>query len=650
MKNIYLLSCALFLIFSCSKEQSDVSNLKDTELNLVTYDKLKRDKDIEIAFDYFKDKKFEKFYQKSKEIEQQSVRANDTLGIVSANVNIGCYFLNTQLNDSAYYYLNKAERLSMKTKSKPMMEYIFQYKSNVLWSQRNFTAAEALAIKALKIGKHKKNYNLIYDCYITLGNSLYGLNDFPKAIEYYQKSVETAHHLKSDPNYLIFRLQSLNYISKVYQKSEEYKKSIIFAEQGLKFKDVSTTHPLIYCYLTNNLAYSKFKLGDKTSLHQFQETLRIGDSLKSIPIQITSKTYLGEFHLAEKDTIKANFYFKDAQMVAHKNNVFDDELKIIKLLAEANPKGKAFYFDRYIFLNDSLQHVERATQNKFARIEFETDEITTERDSLTIEKQNLLMQQWLIAGVSVFSLLSIFLWFKNKSQKSKTRELLLKQEQQKANEEIYQLMLRQQQQMEEGKNVEKQRISLELHDGVMGKLSAVRLNLYASLYKVNLLNDNSISAQIDEIQAVEKEIRNIAHDLSTNLFSGNSNFIEIVRALFKKIENHSEIQFELQVSEAVNWDLINTLIKINLYRILQEALQNIEKYADAKKVAVTMDLTDSNEINVTIADDGNGFDTSQKKSGIGHANMKIRMEELNGKFLIESQISKGTKINLIIPV
>ena len=226
----------------------------------------------------------------------------------------------------------------------------------------------------------------------------------------------------------------------------------------------------------------------------------------------------------------------------------------------------------------------------------------------------------------------------------------MQQEQQKANEEIYQLMLDQQQKIEEGKNIEKQRISLDLHDSVMGKLTAVRLNLYVALVKNNLVDDLAFSKQIDEIQDVEKEIRSIAHDLNSNLFSDNANFIGIVKQLFNRIENHSQIHFNLHVSDALNWDLVSNTIKINLYRILQEALQNIEKYANAKQVAIVMTLSDANEIEIEISDDGNGFDRSKKSFGIGLKNMKQRTEEIKGTFSIQSEIKKGTKISLTIPL
>ena len=490
---------------------------------------------------------------------------------------------------------------------------------------------------------------LIYDCYITLGNSLDGVKNYDKAIEYYKKAIEATDDLKLEPEYLMLKAMPYNYIANIYRKKKEYENSIKVVEQALRFDNFKKNNTTVYCYLINTLAYSKFKLGDESSQHQFFEVLKIADSTNNIPVQITSRTYLGEYFLVKKDTLRAISYFKDAQAQAHSNSIFEDELKILKFLAQANPNDKSFYSNRYISLNDSLQYVERDTRNKFARIEFETDEITTERDSLTLKAENLSLQRWVIIAVAVLSIVIIVFWFMSKSQKAKTIELLLKQEQQKANEDIYQLMLSQHQKIQEGKNIEKQRISLELHDGVMGKLSAVRLNLYAALYKSKLINDQTFSLQIDEIQAVEQEIRNIAHNLNSNLFSDNSNFIAIVKELYLKIENHSRIQFNLEVSDAINFDLINNTIKINLYRILQEALQNIEKYAEASHVEIVMTQINSGHIEVIISDDGKGFSPHHRISGIGIENMKIRIHELGGTFSIESELNRGTKIDLTIP-
>lgn len=677
MKTIkILLFCSVFFL-SCTQEKKDTTflldksdidslitnalnkktNLKTRLLNanrayeiIESNDSIKSKNFIDLATVFFELGNKKKYLDLSKKLYKKSILNKDHNGIAESSYCIANYYYNEADYDSAYIYFTKSEKSFLHIKDKLVMaSYLKNIRANILTFKKDYIEAENLSVDALKIAKQQKYDLLIYNCYITLGNSLDGLENYDKAIEYYKKAIEATDNLRLDPQYWTLRVMPYNYIANVYQKKKDYDSSIKIVSQALKFDNFKKSNRTIYCYLINTLAYSKFKLGDKTSLNQFEETLKIGDSIKSIPVQITSKTYLGEYYLAQRDTVKANHYLKGAQMQSHENNIFEDELKILQLLAQANPNDKSFYSNRYISLNDSLQVVERATRDKFARIEFETDEITTERNSLTVKAQYLSFQRWIITAVALFSIIIIVLWFKNKSQKAKTRELLLKQEQQKANEDIYHLMLNQQQKIQEGKNIEKQRISLELHDGVMGKLSAVRLNLYASLYKANLIEDEIFALQIDEIQAVEQEIRNIAHDLNSDLFSDNSNFIAIVKELFAKIENHSQIHFVLQVSDSVNWDLINNTIKINLYRILQEALHNIEKYANAKNVAVIMTQTDSNEIEVTISDDGNGFDTRQKKDGIGIKNMKTRIKELSGTFDIESEIKKGTKVNLIIP-
>lgn len=611
---------------------------------------VENDKFVKQALVFYDAGNNDKYLYLLKKLYKQSISKEDYNGISESSYYIANYYYNEAKYDSAYFYFTKAENSFLKIKDKVLLaSYIKNIRANILTFKKDYVGAEKLSIEALKVAKEEKFNLLIYDCYITLGNSLDGVKNYDKAIEYYKKAIEATDDLKLESEYLMLKAMPYNYIANIYRKKKEYENSIKVVEQALRFDNFKKNNTTVYCYLINTLAYSKFKLGDESSQHQFFEVLKIADSTNNIPVQITSRTYLGEYFLVKKDTLRAISYFKDAQAQAHSNSIFEDELKILKFLAQANPNDKSFYSNRYISLNDSLQYVERDTRNKFARIEFETDEITTERDSLTLKAENLSLQRWVIIAVAVLSIVIIVFWFMSKSQKAKTIELLLKQEQQKANEDIYQLMLSQHQKIQEGKNIEKQRISLELHDGVMGKLSAVRLNLYAALYKSKLINDQTFSLQIDEIQAVEQEIRNIAHNLNSNLFSDNSNFIAIVKELYLKIENHSRIQFNLEVSDAINFDLINNTIKINLYRILQEALQNIEKYAEASHVEIVMTQINSGHIEVIISDDGKGFSPHHRISGIGIENMKIRIHELGGTFSIESELNRGTKIDLTIP-
>lgn len=659
-KNITLLiSCLLFITcnrkdkpVSFGSENSDFQNERNIDLDEIKlllkdrpYDTIMRNHFSVIANKYAYS---DKFYKVSQIIYNQSEKIKDTIGLIKAKTNYGLYHLYNFSNDSSFYYFTQAEKLTLKTKGNPMLGLILQSKADLHWSYKDYSLSETTATSALRIAKKNDDKKLIYSCYITLANSLTGMNKNTIALDYYNKALVAVNSLKEIPQYSVLKAQTHNYIALIYQKQNQHQKVLDYIKNNIRLDQLKKEDVNMYLYVINTLAYSKFKLKDKFSLTSLQETHRIADSIKSFPIKITSKIHLAEYYYSVKEQSKALSYLRDAQIMAHENKIFEDELKALNLLSQIDTKNQSKYHKRIIKLNDSINAIERATQDKFARIEFETDEITKQKEIVEEEKSVLLTRLFLLSGFGLLSIMLIVLWFKNQSQKVKTKQLLLEQEHQKDKEEIYQLMLSQQQKIEEGKQIEKRRISQELHDGVMGKLSSIRMNLFV----LNKKTDPETIAQclnyIKEIQNIEKEIRTISHELNSNLFSDNVNFVSIVENLFTSIKNHTDINFQLKVDDQIDWETINNNIKINIYRIIQEGLQNIDKHANAQNVFIAMDkLNDS--ISINIIDDGIGFNQNIKKEGIGLSNMKARMDEINGKFSIESKPQNGTKINLIIP-
>lgn len=98
----------------------------------------------------------------------------------------------------------------------------------------------------------------------------------------------------------------------------------------------------------------------------------------------------------------------------------------------------------------------------------------------------------------------------------------------------------------------------------------------------------------------------------------------------------------------IQWDVVSNKDKIHIYRILQELLHNIHKHAQANQVNISI-TSKNNVICLTIEDNGQGFDVSKAKSGIGIKNMKARIAELKGDFNINSERNKGTKIRIEVP-
>ncbi|MFO7674669.1 MAG: histidine kinase, partial [Lutibacter sp.] len=341
------------------------------------------------------------------------------------------------------------------------------------------------------------------------------------------------------------------------------------------------------------------------------------------------------------DTVKALINAEEAHKLAQEVSNNRDVLASLLLLSNLDTKNASHYFKNYADLSESLQTEERKIRDKFTRIRFETDEY--------IEKTELLSTQKMMISVGSFvALLILSLLYFLKVQRAKNKELLFEKEQQKSNVEIYSLMLKQQSSLEEGRLKERHRIAEDLHDGVLGKIFGTRL----ALGFLNIKGDNETIAKhkiyVDELQNIEKEIRTISHELKNEILSSQTDFIKIIENLLNTQSEIGGFNFKI-INNKITWDIIDNKIKINFYRIIQEAIQNINKYSKAKNVIIAFDLI-NDSVYLNIEDDGLGFDASRKSKGIGIKNMKSRVSKLNGNFDIKSAVNKGTKISIFVPV
>jgi len=317
-------------------------------------------------------------------------------------------------------------------------------------------------------------------------------------------------------------------------------------------------------------------------------------------------------------------------------------MESLKLLEELDPENALAYNREYIRVADSLQKEERRIRNKFDRIRFETDETLAQNQALA--RQNLL---WIGIAFGVFlfgvALMIIVL------QRIKNQRLRFQQQQQEANQEIFNLMLSQKQKVEEGKQSEQKRISEELHDGILGEMNGIRMVLLG----LNSKKDEAAIAfreqAIEKLKEVQEEIRTISHELNDASYQKFHNFINSLEDLLKNICEPAKLDYQLTYDHDVDWDNLQGITKINLYRIFQESLQNCVKHAQASKVYVSMETTEKDMV-ITIQDNGRGFDTVKSKKGIGHRNIKSRMNKIKGRWYLKSAPGVGTTLVLEIPL
>lgn len=603
---------------------------------------------FKLAGRYYNIEKYEDYHKVSKDVYKMSLVAHDSTNIARGLNYIGDYFCEKFITDSAYYYYSKSEKVYDKIRNSEGSNTVKFAKARILFFEKDFAGSETVIVEILKSAIQEKNYRLMYECYLTLGNILEGVSNFSESEKYYNKAFKTTDFLKEEPQYQLLRAQIYNYLGILYTKKGEYQLAIKYLQQALQFTDFKISEPILYSNLLNNLGYAMVKSSSIKAEKFLLKAYKIRDSLDYGPGIVTSKMSISEYNLLKKDTVLAIENSNFSRQKAHKLKLFDDELKAIGLLSKIDKKNKVEHMERYVALTDSLHNQERITRNKFARIEFETDEIITEKNVIEEEKDEISKQRWTILGLSLIAFLFGFMIYTNRLQSAKNRELLLEQEQQKANEEIYQLMLDQNNRIDEGRQAEKKRIAQELHDGIMSKLTSTRLNLFILSKKNDEETIKKCITHIDGIQEIEKEIRAISHDLNRDIFAAKDSFKAIIQALFENQKSISDANYSVEIDDSISWENIDSPTKMHLYRIFQESLQNIYKYAKAKNVLAVINKVD-NQIDIEIKDDGQGFDVKKSKEGIGLKNMNARIASINGTINFESEKGKGTKIKINIP-
>jgi two-component system NarL family sensor kinase len=596
---------------------------------------------IRIAYSNLVLGNFNKFGEISKKTLNLTTLNNDTINKARANSDLGYYYQLKFKPDSAFYFYNEALKTYSLTKNYLLVGDILLNLATIQSIEKDYIGSEVNTIKAISILKDTDKYHSLFLCYNNLAFIATQLKDFEKSIEYRKEGLIYLSKLKNMEN---LELISKNGIGIAYQNNGDYAKSIEYFKNALATNDIQSLYPDIYAVLIDNLAYSKFKKGDNSNLPDlFYKSLKIRDSLKIVNGIISSNLHLAEYFLSKKDSVIALRYALRANELAKSSNNNIDLLQSYKLLSkfESAEKGKE-YLRKHIQLSDSLQQHERSIREKFTRIAYETDEITQEKEAETKKKWWVILFSGIGTGFGL-------LLFINMKQSSKNKELLFNQKQEESNIEIYNLMLSQQEMFQKGSENEKNRIAEELHDGILGRLFGTRLSL-------DSLNEGKTKADIkergeyiEELQLIEEDVRAIAHNLKTSLFNSETNFIKLVEQLITNQSKIGNFECELNFNNLTNWENISNNIKINCYRILQESVQNINKYARANKVQIDFKKVD-NKILMNIQDNGVGFNIKKKNKGIGLKNMRSRAEAIKSKIDFNSSEGKGTQIVMTIPL
>jgi signal transduction histidine kinase len=651
------------VLFSCKKENSvDINtSFLDTKLykQNTSYTKIKfldsltnsssqfqndsihRNFLFDISDEYYYNNQNKKSLNVCYKVLTLSKLAKDSVSIAKAYSYIGDSYQISH-KDSAYYYYQKAEKLNRILNRNYHVGKMLFKKGYILFFEGNYIESEVQVANALLYFKKENDAEILHAAYTLMGSNMEKIEEYPEALKYQLQAKNVINKIEGSNSNIekkyLYKIESSINLANIYEKTNQLDKAIQELELILT-PELKQKWPLGYVSVVGNLGYSKMKKGIiKGANNYFNEALNLSIKNNFENNKIYQLKNLGEYYAIVKDTTASIKYLNESLQLAQKLKMGEEIKKSLQLLSQVDYKNSTVYDQKYIAISDSLTKAQRINRNKYARIEYETSVIEDENKLLSTKNTYILFG----SIVLILILVSIIILRYIKSQK---REIEFRKSQQKAEEEIFDLLKEHQLKLSIAKELEQNRISKELHDSVMNKLYGARMQLGI----LNEYNEEEIKEKrlvyVDLLQEIEQEIRTISHDLHTEI---NETQFDYTNLLYNLIHLQNEIattSFTLHIAPEIIWDSIDSLIKVTIFRIVQESLLNISKHANANTCYVSI-LLDDDYLVLEIKDDGIGFDLNATKQGIGLQNIQERGKTISAILEIISKPNKGTTIRM----
>ncbi|WP_343328516.1 type IV pili methyl-accepting chemotaxis transducer N-terminal domain-containing protein [Polaribacter staleyi] len=205
----------------------------------------------------------------------------------------------------------------------------------------------------------------------------------------------------------------------------------------------------------------------------------------------------------------------------------------------------------------------------------------------------------------------------------------------------------------ENQEKEQNRIAKDVHDGIGQMLTGLKYNLES-------INMNDIDKTTIKIEHLKELTTNIIKGVRTATFNltppelSDHGIVPAITKLTQELGRLTGKEIMFYNKTGFN-DRLDSLVEINIYRITQEAINNAIKYADSSHILVSLSHS-KNILSIVIDDDGQGFEPSKVKKvkngdgGMGMTFMKERIKYIDGRLFLNSELGKGTRVTLNIPI
>lgn len=316
-------------------------------------------------------------------------------------------------------------------------------------------------------------------------------------------------------------------------------------------------------------------------------------------------------------------------------STFKNPLGAYELQAEKNQQVKKRYeldFEQKV----AAYKVEFDTQEK--ELEIARLEAKQLEDTLSYTRRRNIFILILIFAVSGFVVLILYL--RNVRIGNRLREEKLRMDTQvkinTLNDEIGKLTDQQHDHYIEGLEYENKRLSKELHDGLCNRILSLEMQLSEKLDAQALLH----------IRELREEARSLSHELAKPIFTETS-LLHVLSQYVERLNQIPSVAVHSYLDQEVNKLQLPEKVQVELYRMIQEIINNMLRHAHASNIYITLN-SEAKCLNLIVEDDGVGFDPTHVKKGLGLRILQERADSIHADFTIHSAPGKGTIVHTSI--
>lgn len=577
-----------------------------------------------------------------------SEKINYPLGMARTRYLLGNTYLDLGDYEKSKTFLDESEKIFESLNRVDMIGMINNARGNWYYMQSDMWNAAHYYTKATEIFHNMKDTMREIFPYQNLIASLGETKNYEKAVSLSKKLLEILKY-RDDSSQIAHALNHIVLNNTALGKMEEARQYIpgllAYISSSLDFNLVADSYNVIgeYYYQNNyyDTAISYYKLALEKALRNNYQPAQYNLSL-------------GAAYLKTNDLPLAYQYLTKAISLANEANSKDIYYRICLPLSgyyeKVNDYKNAYkYLQEYTKLNDSilvtetrqystqLEAVYENNKKENEILQLKTEELNK---TLAIKKRNNYL--YLAAGLLLLTAILFTVKLRNKSIKQK----LLEQEKQLQQEKISSLEKEQQvislQSMITGQETERSRIARDLHDGLGGLFSTVKMYFSTLQHERPELSGDPLFIKSFELaDNASVEMRRIAHNLMPEVLM-KLGLINAVQDLCNNINvgRLMVISFQHYGME----ERLTSSMEVMLYRIIQELLNNIIKHAQATEVIIQFNRH-SDRLTITVEDNGRGFNATEVGDNTaGISTIRSRVNYLNGQLNIDSKTGVGTTV------